>query len=382
MSFSTILANKKLVVCCGSGGVGKTTTSAAIALKAASHGKKTLVITIDPARRLAQSLGLEKLDNEERKVPEKHLVESGLPVETELYATMLDTAQSLDALIHRIATSEEQAKQILNNNIYRQFTNAIAGSQEYVAMERLFEIMNDRDYDLIVLDTPPTKNALDFLNAPNRLATFLDDSIVKWFVKPQNKGITAALFQKGGEVVFKLIGLLTGKTFVQNLMDFFQAFNGLYGGFKERAEKVTQLLRNDQTVFVLVTSAERNALSEAVFFHDKLISNDIPLHGVIVNRAFSPFETENLDLQNTELLLEENISKIVDRPHNKSGEITKKLIKVASLTRDLNKIANENIARLRKRLDGTNQIMCVPVFTEEIHDMNGLMKMNSYLFSR
>lgn len=382
MSFNSIIKNKQLVVCCGSGGVGKTTTSAAIALKAAASGKKTLVITIDPAKRLAQSLGLSQLDNEERMVPREHLKQSGLDPNMQLYATMLDTAASLDSLIKRISANEEQARQILNNKIYRQFTNAIAGSQEYVAMERLFELMNNKNYDLIVLDTPPTKNALDFLNAPNRLASFLDDGIVKWFVKPQSRGLKARLFQKGGEVVFKLLGLLAGRTFVQNLMEFFQAFNGLYGGFKDRAEKVSCLLRNDKTVFVLVTSAERNALTEAVFFHDKLISNGIPLQSVIVNRAFSPFETKGLDLVMLKDLLTKNVSKISKRKTDEIKKFTEKLLQITSLTDKLNNIAFDNIERLKKNLQSANQILCIPIFAEEIHDMNGLMKMNRYLFAR
>jgi len=382
LSFNSIIKNKQLVVCCGSGGVGKTTTSAAIALKAAASGKKTLVITIDPAKRLAQSLGLSQLDNEERMVPREHLKQSGLDPNMQLYATMLDTAASLDSLIKRISANEEQARQILNNKIYRQFTNAIAGSQEYVAMERLFELMNNKNYDLIVLDTPPTKNALDFLNAPNRLASFLDDGIVKWFVKPQSRGLKARLFQKGGEVVFKLLGLLAGRTFVQNLMEFFQAFNGLYGGFKDRAEKVSCLLRNDKTVFVLVTSAERNALTEAVFFHDKLISNGIPLQSVIVNRAFSPFETKGLDLVMLKDLLTKNVSKISKRKTDEIKKFTEKLLQITSLTDKLNNIAFDNIERLKKNLQSANQILCIPIFAEEIHDMNGLMKMNRYLFAR
>jgi len=382
LSFNSIIKNKQLVVCCGSGGVGKTTTSAAIALKAAASGKKTLVITIDPAKRLAQSLGLSQLDNEERMVPREHLKQSGLDPNMQLYATMLDTAASLDSLIKRISANEEQARQILNNKIYRQFTNAIAGSQEYVAMERLFELMNNKNYDLIVLDTPPTKNALDFLNAPNRLASFLDDGIVKWFVKPQSRGLKARLFQKGGEVVFKLLGLLAGRTFVQNLMEFFQAFNGLYGGFKDRAEKVSSLLRNDKTVFVLVTSAERNALTEAVFFHDKLISNGIPLQSVIVNRAFSPFETKGLDLVMLKDLLTKNVSKISKRKTDEIKKFTEKLLQITSLTDKLNNIAFDNIERLKKNLQSANQILCIPIFAEEIHDMNGLMKMNRYLFAR
>lgn len=386
MSFTQLIKDRRLVVCCGSGGVGKTTTAAAIALKAAAMGRKTLVITIDPARRLAQSLGIDGLDNTERAVSKEKLAAVGIEGEGLLYAAMLDTAASLDSLIRRIAPDEERAKRILENKIYRQFSNAIAGSQEYVAMERLYDLMQTGSYDLIVLDTPPTKNALDFLNAPNRLAAFLDEGVVKWFVRPGGSGIGSLLFHKGGEVVFKFLGMLTGKAFIDDLVEFFQAFNGLYDGFKNRAEKVNQLLRNPGTIFILITSAERNALSEAMFFHRKLVESSIPLQTVVVNRAYQLLDPSALDSSSmADLLSGAEVSLAMDDDSSlkrMTGKLSTKLMDLHKLAGKLNEIAGENIDSFTQSLGVSEQLACVPSFVDEIHDMEGLMRMNRYLFEK
>lgn len=380
MTLADIIRDKRLVVCAGSGGVGKTTTSAAIALNAAASGRRTLVITIDPARRLAQSLGLEGLDNEERPVPAERLEAAGVPPDGRLYAAMLDSKASLDALIARITASPEQARRILDNRIYRQFTNAIAGSQEYIAMERLYELMQERDYDLVVLDTPPTKNALDFLNAPNRLAAFLDEGVVKWFIRPAEGGMRAALFKRGGEMVFKVLGLLVGDAFVRDLSDFFQAFNGLYGGFKERAERVNALLRDEGTVFVLVTAAEHNVLTEAIYFSRTLAQADIPLRAVVVNRAFQLLDADGPDADEMETIMKTEAS---DARLSRTAEsLADKLARLHRLGQTLNGIAAQNIERLTTALSGSQEVTCVPVplFADDIHDIGGLVRMNRYLF--
>ena len=387
MSLAAVIKDKRLVVCCGSGGVGKTTASAAIAVKAAAAGRKTLVITIDPAKRLAQSLGLEGLDNNERPVPPDRLKEMGPEAEGRLYAAMLDTQASMDALIRKIAKAPGQAERILSNKVYRYMSHAIAGSQEYVAMERLHELMRERDYDLVVLDTPPTKNALDFLNAPNRLAGFLDENIVKWFVPTSGSwGMGIRLFQKGSEVVFRLLGLLLGESLIQDLTDFFQSFNGLYGGFKERAEKVNDLLRDPRTVFVLVTSAERNALAEAVSFYKRLVEADIPLQAVVVNRAYQLLSDGPVDaVELVRLLDSETVHDALAgdlRLHHAARRLAGKLSDLHSLARQLNNTAGENIDRLRETLGEAAHFACVPLFAEDIHDIEGLIRMNRYLFER
>ncbi len=385
MSLNDLILNKRLIVCCGSGGVGKTTTAAAIALKAAVSGRKTLVITIDPARRLAQSLGLEALSNTETAVAPERFEKAGLAVSGQLFAAMLDTKASFDALIERITSSPEQAKRILENPIYRQLSNAIAGSQEYVAMERLNEMMNERDFDLVVLDTPPTKNALDFLNAPNRLAAFLDDGIVKWFQKSSKSGMGSLLFQKGGEVVFKLLGLLVGDGFVRDLAEFFQAFSGLYSGFRERAERVNLLLRDPSTVFLLVTSVEQNALAEALYFHDRLIEAGIPLEAVVVNRAYEPTGETDIDpVALSDYLAGDTVRAALKNSADSTAGLSslgRKLATTHNLAQRLNRIAEDNINRARRALKGAQRLALVPIFADDIHDIAGLDRMNAYLFN-
>lgn len=384
VTIESIIKEKRLVVCCGSGGVGKTTTSAAIALQAAAMGKKTLVLTIDPAKRLAQSLGMKGLDNDERPVPPERLTRAGLETGAELSAAMLDTKASLDDLIRRIAGGK-QVERILKNSVYRQFSNAIAGSQEYVAMERLYELIEERDYDLVVLDTPPTKNALDFLGAPNRLAAFLDENIVKWFVENPKAGIGKRLFRKGGEVAFKLLGRLLGDTLIRDLSDFFQAMNGLYGGFQERAEKVNKLLRDDRTAFVLVTSAERNALNEAKYFRDKLISADIPLKVVVVNRAYLPISGKVFEAgEFLRLFKREAVGKALlkePRLESAAAGLTAKLAEINRLVHELNAASSLNIDELRKSLGRSEIVALVPSFADDIYDIAGLLQMNRYLFA-
>ncbi|RJO63204.1 MAG: ArsA family ATPase [Myxococcales bacterium] len=384
MTLKDDILAKRLIVCCGSGGVGKTTTSAAIALEAARLGKRTLVITIDPAKRLAQSLGLESLDDTEREVPLTKLA-AGRAAGGSLHAAMLDTQVSLDALIDRIAAGPEQAARIKANKIYRQFTSAIAGSQEYVAMERLHQIMQEGRFDLVVLDTPPTKNALDFLNAPNRLAAFLDENVIKWFVRPPKSGMGSFIFQKGGEVAYKLLALLVGEQLIADLADFFQAFAGLYSGFAERAQKVDALLRDPGTVFLLITSAEHNALAEAVYFHNRLVESRITIRAVIVNRAWdilaeTPITGEAL----ARMFNEETIAPLVaDSPGGRAAahRLKNKLAALHTLIQDVNTAARENIERLQHTLGAAQNVACVPAFAEEIYDIQGLMKMNGYLFA-
>ncbi len=385
MILEGLLQSKRLIVTCGSGGVGKTTTSAAIALYAASKGRKTLVLTIDPARRLAQSLGLGGLDNTERRVPESCFVSAGIEPRGELYAAMLDTKASLDHLIRKITKDRAHAERILANSIYRQMSNALAGSQEYAAMERLHEIMTERDYDLVVLDTPPTKNALDFLEAPNRLAAFLDENIVKWFIRKPGAGMGVFLVQKGGEVVFRLLKLVLGDKLISDLTDFFQAFSSLIDGFRERSRNVHRLLRDSRTAFVLVTSAEANAMSEALYFRDKLGGAGIPLEAVVVNRAFEQIPETPFDLSDLEAFFsDENVREALGRRsdmQNIPGRLGKKLIEIQRIARKLNQVAKANIERLAVQIGSEDKVALVPAFSAEIHDLAGLMRMNAFLFS-
>jgi len=386
MTLEEIISSRKLLICVGSGGVGKTTTSAAIALHAALSGRRTLVLTIDPARRLATALGLSQLDNEERRVPPEHLQKAGLPADAELYAAMLDTGRSLDALLSRVAKDEALQKRISENNIYKQLSHAIAGSQEYVAMERLYDIMEEGRYELVVLDTPPTKNALDFLTAPNRLVSFLDETVVQGFLKQaESNGLGGFIIQKSGNLVFKLLGVLTGGDFIKDLIDFFQAFKYLYIGFRDRADKVNKLLREEDTVFFLITSPEANVLDEAAFFHDKLLEFGMPLKALVVNRAYQIIKDCPLCSEDVETLMRQDTIRQISSQSGADEKLMKstleKLLNLRRVAKQFNENTRKNIDSLKNRLHKAEFMACIPLFSEEVYDLEGLARMNSYLFT-
>lgn len=281
------LRDRRIVICVGSGGVGKTTMAAAIAVEAALAGKKVLVLTIDPARRLANSLGLDRLDNTEALIDRRIFARAGLQPKGELWGMMLDVKRTFDELIFRIAPSRESAQRILDNHYYQNLSDALAGSQEYMAMEKLYELQAERDYDAIVVDTPPTKHALDFLEAPNRMADFLDGKVIQWFLKPYQvvgkAGVRVA--QRSAGMIFKIVERFTGYEAMADLADFFLAFEGMYEGFKTRAVRVKDLLGSPQTAFVLVTSPNSPAIDEAEFFWKKLRGENMTPLAVIFNRV-------------------------------------------------------------------------------------------------
>jgi len=285
-----LVLSRRVIVCCGSGGVGKTTLSAALGIAAARAGKRVLVCTIDPAKRLANALGIRELGNEAYLVSAERLAEADLTLAPggSFSAMMLDTKRTFDRLIERHAPSPEVAQRILKNHVYRQFSSQLAGSQEYMAMEKLYELHHDGRYDLIVLDTPPTKHALDFLHAPRRLSTFLEASVLKWFLMPLRGGGGLA-----GKVAQKVLGLLDtvfGTKVIEDLAEFFAAFEDLWGGFKERAERVNALLRDERTAgFFVVMSATRETASEARFFHEQLRLHGLPVLGFLANRVHRSF---------------------------------------------------------------------------------------------
>ncbi|HEV3168761.1 MAG TPA: ArsA-related P-loop ATPase [Actinocrinis sp.] len=274
----------RIVVCCGSGGVGKTTTAAAFALRAAERGRDVVVLTIDPARRLAQALGLTELDNTPRKVDGIDRSGGG-----RLHAMMLDMKRTFDEIVLEHA-DPERAGQILANPFYQSLSASFAGTQEYMAMEKLGQLRAQADWDLIVVDTPPSRSALDFLDAPDRLGSFLDGRLIK---------ILSAPAKMGGMGAFKLItggfGLVTGalnKILGSNLLgevqSFVAALDTMFGGFRERAERTYQLLQTEGTAFVVVAAPEPDALREASYFTERLATDRMPLAGLVLNRVHVP----------------------------------------------------------------------------------------------
>jgi anion-transporting ArsA/GET3 family ATPase len=271
----------RIVVCCGSGGVGKTTTSAALALAAAEAGRRVVVLTIDPARRLAQSLGLVELDNEPRPVDVP-----GVP--GELHAMMLDMKRTFDDIVVAHSTPE-RAEQILENPFYQTLSSSFAGTQEYMAMEKLGQLRAGDQWDLIVVDTPPSRSALDFLDAPNRMSRFLDGTMIRLLTAPSRTGFKIA---SAGFMIFtRIISKILGGQLLRDISAFVAALDTMFGGFRERATATYELLRRPGTWFVVVATPEPDALREASYFVDRLSAEGMPLAGLVLNRTHPPAST-------------------------------------------------------------------------------------------
>ena len=249
----------------------------------AADGLRVCVLTIDPAKRLADSLGLRELTNEARKVDPALLRDQGIEMQGELWAMMLDAKATFDEVVRRNAPDEESRDRVLNNRIYNQISNALAGSQEYMAMEKLYELHEEERFDLLVLDTPPSRNALDFLDAPRRLTQFIEGRSLRVFMKPT--GLAARVAGRGASVALSVMKRLLGFDLLDELSEFFTAFSGMVDGFQERARKVNELLADPETCFLVVCGPQGEPISEAVYFHGKLMDADLPFGGVIVNKV-------------------------------------------------------------------------------------------------
>lgn len=280
MDLKPWLSETGLVVCVGSGGVGKTTTAAAIGLRGALEGRRVMVLTIDPARRLANSLGLERFGNKGSRIDLSPLGETS----GELWAMMLDSRSTFRGLIDRIAPDEEVRDRILANHVYRHMADTFAGSQDYMATEKIYDIATSGEYDLLVLDTPPVKNALDFLESPGRLVHFLDERVLSWFLDgSRSAGGRRAMFGTS-RVVFYLLGKVFGEQFIEDLTTFFRDFEGLYEGFRRRHEQVLELFRDERTSFITVSAPTESSTDVAAFFLEELGSRDLPVGGILVNQ--------------------------------------------------------------------------------------------------
>jgi anion-transporting ArsA/GET3 family ATPase len=281
-----VLLERRILVCVGSGGVGKTTTAATLALAAARRGKRTLVLTIDPARRLANSLGLASLGHQVQEV-DRALVRKGAPNATgELHAMMLDQKQAFDEVVAKHAKDPAAVKRILANPVYAQISGSLAGAQEYAAMAKLHDFDQSGKYDLIVVDTPPTAHALDFLDAPRKLSEAIDSPAIDWFRKLQGEGGSRwSIVGKSGSFIIKRLAKFVGSKFIDDLSVFFTEFNDILGGFRQRAEETFALLRQPRVGFLLVASPEPMAVREALAFHERLKSAGMPFVGFVVNKV-------------------------------------------------------------------------------------------------
>jgi anion-transporting ArsA/GET3 family ATPase len=352
-SVADLLEGKRVCICAGAGGVGKTTTSAAIAAGMAARGGKVAVLTIDPAKRLADSLGLPRLGNDERRVDPALFHQAGYPCDGELWAMMLDAKATFDEVVRRHAPDAVSA--------------ALAGSQEYMAMEKLFEIWAEDRYDLLVLDTPPSRNALDFLDAPRRLTQFIEGRALQVFMRPT--GIATRLFGAGTSVMFSVLRRITGVDLIEDLAEFFQAFSGMVGGFRERARRVNELLANPETCFLVVCGPQGEPIDEAVYFHRKLVEAELPFGGVIVNRVNHAVEAPE---DGAELTRE--LERSLGDP-----DLTARVIENLADFSALASRDRRNVDRLAREMR-TRAVIEVPYLDEDVHDLAGLRDVNRYLF--
>jgi anion-transporting ArsA/GET3 family ATPase len=371
-SIAELLEGKRVCICAGSGGVGKTTTAAAIAAGMAAEGKKVAVLTIDPAKRLADSLGLPELGNVERQVDAALFERAGVDAGGgELWAMMLDSKQTFDEVVRKHAPDEETRDRILANRIYQQLSNALAGSQEYMAMEKLFELHAEGRYDLLVLDTPPTRNALDFLDAPKRLTQFIEGRALQVFMRPAGFGMK--VFGRGASMMFGVLRRITGVNLIEDLAEFFQAFSGMVEGFRERARRVNELLADERTSFVVVCGPQGEPISEAVYFHRKLVEAELPFGGVIVNKVH--FEGRLAEAAVDHGGLEAALTDALDDP-----ELASRVAANFEDFRALGERDRRNVEQLTGEMR-TSCVIQVPYLDQDVHDLGGLMEVNRYLFA-
>ncbi|SHJ07825.1 arsenite efflux ATP-binding protein ArsA [Desulfatibacillum alkenivorans DSM 16219] len=374
MQLSDLVAEKHILVCCGSGGVGKTTISASLALSAAMAGRKVLVCTIDPAKRLADSLGLKELGNEEARIPDEAFDKAGVKPKGELWGMMLDSKRTFDDLIERISPNEETSRKILENGFYQNITTALAGSQEFSAMEKLYELAASGKYDLIVLDTPPSRHALDFLDAPNKMTAFLDAKVIQWVLKPY---LTAGkmgfkFVNRTAKAMFSILEKATGKETLADIADFFLVFEGLYDGFKARAARVRELMEEDGTAFLLVTSPQSGSLSEADFFVERIEQDGMALGGVIFNRVHTP--PTDLTSREAAALGEKAASSL--KKYQPAVEALVANLRLFILLAEADKRAIDSfLTRLQKGVGSVR----VPYLLHDVHDIATLLDVASYL---
>lgn len=287
-SLTTLLEQQTVIVCVGAGGVGKTTTAAALALEAARRGRRVCVVTIDPARRLSDAMGFDPdraIGNEPQQID--------VAAKGELWAVMLDTSTTFDALIRTYAPSEEQAQNILANDFFRNIADSMSGAHEYMAMEKLYELHNDERFDLVVVDTPPTSNAIDFLEAPDRITSFLDHRLYKILVTPT--GGLARVVNFAAQGFLRTVARIVSASVVDDAIEFFATFDGMEEGFRGRAVAVHDLLIADDTAFVLVTVPRNDTVDDAATFIETLAAADIAVDAIVVNRVHPTFGSERLD---------------------------------------------------------------------------------------
>ena len=371
-----LVDDRRVVICCGTGGVGKTTTAAVLALESARRGRNACVVTIDPARRLADALGIEHLTNDPTEIDPKLWADTGGEGDAvvpggRLSAMMLDTKSTFDLLVARNAASPEQAKRILDNTFYRNVSGALGGTQEYMAMEKLHQLHDEGDFDLIVVDTPPTRHALDFLDAPKRLTRLLDNRVFRLLMMPTRAYLRVA--SVAVQTFLRTVARVVGSEVIEDVVAFFRAFEGMEEGFRTRAQVVGDLLADPTTAFVLVCSPRRDAMHEATFFAQRLSEAGQTVQALIVNRVHPSFGDE------APAGLRAAAEALRQSPDEPAARLAALYDNLADF-REIAALEREHIEALRDRIGGNTALAYVPYLAHDVHDFTTLHEVGELLF--
>ncbi|HSH62331.1 MAG TPA: ArsA-related P-loop ATPase [Acidimicrobiales bacterium] len=378
-SVETLLAAKEILITCGAGGVGKTTVAAALATMAAvRHGGRVLVLTIDPARRLADALGLEAFGDKETQVPTEAFREAGVTPRGELWAAMLDTKQSWDDLVRRHAPNRRTADRILANKLYDNITGRFVQSHEYIAMERLYQLHRDGNYDLIVVDTPPTRNALDFVEAPIRMAEFFSSRFLRILSAPYRSNVVSFASRPFLSAADRILG----SQFLEDIAEFFSLFQTMAPGFVERAEAVNRVLHERRTTFAVVTTLEAAPVREAEFFIDVLSTKKFHLGAVVLNKVLPSYLLDEKAAR-TAATLDRNADRVAADSGEEAGDVaqaSRVLTEVAESFLRFQVVAQREAEQRAEMSSGTGAVATVPFFDTDIHDLGGLLRLGEQLW--
>ncbi|MCU1495786.1 MAG: oxyanion-translocating ATPase [Acidimicrobiaceae bacterium] len=379
----SLLAAREIVVACGPGGVGKTTAAAAVAATAAARsGAKVLVLTVDPARRLADALGVDGIGNAASRVSPSTFTAAGVRPKGELWAAMLDTKQSWDALVRRHAPDRSTADQILANPLYQNITGRFAQSHEYIAMERLYEIHAEGEYDLLVVDTPPTRNALDFLDAPQRMADFFASGLLRWLIAPSRSRLVSLASRPFYQVADRILGT----QFLEDVAEFFRLFQSMYDGFVSRAQSVSGLLRDPRTTFMVVTTLETVPALEAARFAEALAERHLHLGLLVANKVLPPSfadpdaEAVAESLQTRSEAVATALSSTLADGLGGVDQVERVLQEVGRSFANFELVARRESELLAEMSRGHSVTVTVPHLSGDVVDVAGLLEIGRHVF--
>ncbi len=380
-SIDSLLASKEIAIACGSGGVGKTTTAAAAAAMAAvHHGGKVLVVTVDPAKRLASALGLTGFGNVEKRVPAQAFSHAGVQPRGELWAAMLDTKQSWDALVRRHAPDARTRDRILENPLYQNISGKFVQSHDYIAMERLYEIHSEGRFDLIVVDTPPTRNAVDFIEAPQRMAEFFSSRLLRLLIVPYRSRV----INLASRPFYQIADRILGSQFLADIAEFFILFQTMYPGFVARARAVERLVRDNRTTFMVVSTLEAAPVREAEFFIDVLSSKKLHLGALILNRVLPSYLLDEGANDRAGLLLAGADTLAADLAGGSGADpsqVARVLTEMGDNFQNFAVVAHREATQRNELAKVPEVVAAVPEFDDDIHDLAGLLRLGDAIWS-